>query len=189
MFFILPPKSAEEAQLGPASELFAWSTGGARRASSTVSLLAAVPKFPPVGSEFIDSGLGGAPTSAKKVVKPEPYGLIPCASKQGFLACRELKSTIREISALIRECRSRPLFGRSIRYSRENSNLAEKGKEGRRQMLAWPHQTSGSSEVWRKPPVRYVASMSRNRLTRPSNSDRTYQEHKKSADDGSGVGC
>jgi hypothetical protein len=129
-------------------------------------------------ANFIDSGLGGAPTSAKKVVKPEPYGLIPCASKQGFLACRELKSTIREISALIRECRSRPLFGRSIRYSRENSNLAEKGKEGRRQMLAWPHQTSGSSEVWRKPPVRYVASMSRNRLTRPSNSDRTYQEHR-----------
>jgi hypothetical protein len=51
MFFILPPKRAEEAELEPASELFAWSTGRAHGASSTVSLLAAVPKFP-AGSEF-----------------------------------------------------------------------------------------------------------------------------------------
>src|SRR5277367_4571049 len=46
MLFKLPPKRAEEAELEPASELFAWSTGRARGASSTVSLLAAVPKFP-----------------------------------------------------------------------------------------------------------------------------------------------
>src|SRR5271155_2965459 len=48
---IAPPKRAEEAELEPASELFAWSTGRAHGASSTVSLLAAVPKFP-AGSEF-----------------------------------------------------------------------------------------------------------------------------------------
>jgi hypothetical protein len=46
------------------------------------------------------------------------------------------------------------------------------------------------------PPVCYVASMSRNRLTKPSNSARTYHEHGRSfrskgcqAEDGSGVGC
>src|SRR6516164_10866179 len=35
--------------------------------------------------------------------------------------CREFKSAIREISALIRESRSPPLFGRPIRSSREIS--------------------------------------------------------------------
>ena len=44
-------------------------------------------------------------------------------------------------------------------------------------MLASPHQISGSWEVRRTPPVRYVASMFGNRLTTSSNCSRTYHEH------------
>jgi len=46
---------------------------------------------------------------------------------------REFKSAIREISALIRESRSRPLLGRPIRSSRDLERCQE-AKEGRRQM-------------------------------------------------------
>jgi hypothetical protein len=107
--------------------------------------------------------------------------------------CREFKSAIREISALIRESRSRPLFWPIDPILPRELERCQEGKEGRRQMLAWSHQTSGSSEFWQ----RYVASMSRIRLTKPSNSDRTYQEHRTRrsdprgarAEDGSGVGC
>ena len=33
---------------------------------------------------FIESGLGGASTAAKKGIKPAPYGPIPYASEQGI---------------------------------------------------------------------------------------------------------
>ena len=44
-------------------------------------------------------------------------------------------------------------------------------------MLASPHLISGSWEVRRTPPVRYLASMFGNRLTTSSNCSRTYHEH------------
>src|SRR5690242_16233053 len=60
---------------------------------------------------FIESGLRGAPTAAKTGIKSEAYGTIPYAFRTGnFLRpCREFESAIREISALIRVPRSRPL--------------------------------------------------------------------------------
>ena len=44
-------------------------------------------------------------------------------------------------------------------------------------MVASPHLISGSWEVRRTPPVRYLASMFGNRLTTSSNCSRTYHEH------------
>ena len=38
---------------------------------------------------FIESGLGGASTAAKKHVRPEPYGPIPYASEQGIKSSLE----------------------------------------------------------------------------------------------------
>ena len=61
---------------------------------------------------FIELGLGGASTAAKKGIKPKPYRANSLRIRTGnFLRpCREFKSAIREISGLIRESRSRPLF-------------------------------------------------------------------------------
>jgi hypothetical protein len=69
------------------------------------------------------------------------YDAIPYASEQGiyFGLSRELNRGIREFFGLIRESRSRPLFpalpSRQIRSSRQISNVAETGAQGRRQML------------------------------------------------------
>jgi len=61
---------------------------------------------------FVDSGLGGASEAAKKGTKSVSYGPIPYASEQGIFLrpYRELNRAIREIFALIKESRSRPLF-------------------------------------------------------------------------------
>ncbi len=48
--------------------------------------------------------------------------------------CREFKSAIKEIAALIRESALVRHLGRPIRILREISKVAEKGKEGRRQI-------------------------------------------------------
>ena len=79
---------------------------------------------------FVDLRLASVSAAAKKGIKPEPYGPIPYAPEQGIFCapCWEFKSAIREISALIRESRSPPLFGRPIRSSREISNGAERAK-------------------------------------------------------------
>jgi hypothetical protein len=61
---------------------------------------------------FVDSGLHGASKAAKNGATSVSYGPIPYASEQGIFCgpCREFKTAIREIFALIRESRSRPLF-------------------------------------------------------------------------------
>jgi hypothetical protein len=46
-----------------------------------------MPKFPAsreFAGNFIEAGLGGASTAAKKGFKPEPYEPIPYASEQGI---------------------------------------------------------------------------------------------------------
>jgi hypothetical protein len=105
------------------------------------SELVSEPKFPAsreFTGNFIDSGLRGASMAAKKGIKSERYEPIPYASEQGIFCglAGEFKSAIREISALIRESALVRYLDRPIRSSREISNLAEKAKEGRRQMLA-----------------------------------------------------
>ena len=50
-------------------------------------LVSEIPKFPASWENtgnFIDSGLGGASTAAKKGIKSVSYGPIPYASKQGI---------------------------------------------------------------------------------------------------------
>jgi hypothetical protein len=61
---------------------------------------------------FADSGLGGASEAAKKGTKSVSYEPIPYASEQGIFCglAGNLNRVIREIFALIRESRSRPLF-------------------------------------------------------------------------------
>jgi hypothetical protein len=72
---------------------------------------------------------------------------------------------------------------------RSHCSVAEKAKRDAVRCSRGRIRPPAARRFWRKPPVRYVASMSRNHLTKSSNSDRTYQEHRKSADNGSGVGC
>ena len=76
--------------------------------------------------------------AAKNGIKSERYEPIPYASEQGIFCglAGNLNQAIREISALIRESALVRYLDRPIRSSREISNLAEKAKEGRRQMLA-----------------------------------------------------
>ena len=92
--------------------------------------------LPPLSSEnrgnFIDSGLGG---TSKRGQKGHPISALQANSLRirtgNFLpSCRELNRAIREIFALIRESRSRPLFWalaacRQIRSFRQISNVAE----------------------------------------------------------------
>ena len=62
---------------------------------------------------------------------------------------------------------------------RSHCSVAEKAKRDAVRCSRRRIRPRAARRFWRKPPVRYVASMSRNRLTKPSNSSRTYQEHRK----------
>jgi hypothetical protein len=62
---------------------------------------------------------------------------------------------------------------------RSHCSVAEKAKRDAVRCSRGRIRPPAARRSWRKPPVRYVASMSRNRLTKPSNSDRIYQEHRK----------
>src|SRR5271163_4693999 len=152
------------------------------------------------GACYIIPGISSIPGSAahqwhqKSDLNQRLTSQFPTRRNREFLRpCREFKSAIREISALIRESRSRLLFCRQIRSSREISDVAERQTRG---AVRWP-QISGSSEVRRKPRCVNVGSISRNSLTKPSNCSRTYHELRNRsfdprgarAEDGQGVGC
>src|SRR5271169_19684 len=79
---------------------------------------------------------------------------------------REFKSAIREISAPIRESRSRLLFCPTNPILREISDVAERQTRGRRQMAADLRQVRRFGV---SPRCVNVASMSQNSLTKPSN--------------------
>jgi hypothetical protein len=85
------------------------------------------PKFPASRENtgnFIHFGLGAHQRQAKRGAEPGTYRPIPYASEQGIFCapCRELKRAIREISTVIRESRSRPLFCGAFSAAADKSN-------------------------------------------------------------------
>ena len=96
---------------------------------------------------FIESGLGGAPTAAKKGIKPKPYRPIPYASEQGIFY--GLAGNLNRRSGKFPPSSGNPALVRYLghfalptdpiyRSFREISTVCREGKEGRRQMLASP---------------------------------------------------
>jgi hypothetical protein len=109
---------------------------------------------------FIDSSLGDASEAAKKWHQNSALRANSLRIRTGnfLLPCRELNRAIREIFAVIRESRSRPLFWPfawvTNPKSRQISKLAEKAKAppGRREVApaqGWISLAIGSGSISR----------------------------------------
>src|ERR1700730_12568403 len=121
-----------------------------RRKEGVTSELVSEAKFPAsreVTGNFIESGLGGASTAAKKGIKPKPYRPIPYASEQGIFY--GLAGNLNRRSGKFPPSSGNPALVRYLehfalpnnpiyRSFREISTVCREGKEGRRQMLASP---------------------------------------------------